>query len=349
MSRKPLFVITLFCLALAGLACNVGASAGNSAAESQALLAQIPKHFSDDPQADQTYIGSVEGSQAYIAFVIQGDTAVVYICDGDKLSEWISGKVADSQLEFASEKGTQLKANITADSVAGTLTLPDGQPLAFSASPAVEGQTGLYRYQGDENGVTYTTGWIVGPAGARGETNSVNGAQNGVIVNVNPGEGTQTALRIQSDSNEYAIAFQGVGYNLHAFSVLQLAVSSGQNDFDYFCHSTKYFAGGIQVPEGSTLIVNLVADGCQAVASAPQAAPEPSSGSSNADGTASNGSNNGSFASNGGGSSGAGCGFGFGGGFCFQPGLGGFGGQFGGQFGGGFGGSQFGGFGGFGP
>lgn len=345
MSRKFIFVFIFILLALAALSCNLGSTA-NASADYQELLAQIPKHYSGDPQADKTFVGSLEGTQTYIAFVIQNDKAIVYICDGYQVSEWITGKVADGKLDLTTDKGTHLTASATSDSVTGTLTLTDGQPLVFSASPTVEGQTGLYRYQGDENGITYTTGWIVGPSGARGETNSVNGAQNGVVVDITPGAEAQTALRLLSDSNEYTIAFQGVGYNLHALSVLQIPVNPGQNDFDYFCNGNKYFAGGIVVPENSILTVSLVADGCQAVNAGAQASVSSSSGTgssgSASDGSAASNGNNGSS------NSGVGSCSGFNATFCFQPGLGGFG--FGGQFGNGFGGSQFGGggFGGFG-
>lgn len=336
MSRKFIFAFSLTLVALAGLACNFGATP-NASADYKELLAQIPKHYSGDPQADQTFVGSVEGTQTYIALVIQNDKAVVYICDGDEISEWITGNVTDGKLDLTTAKGTHLTAVATSDSVTGTLTLTDGQPLTFSASPAVEGQTGLYRYQGEENGVTYTTGWIVGSSGARGETNSVNGTQNGVVVNITPGAEAQTALRLLSDSNEYTIAYQGVGYNLHAFSVLQLPVNPGQNDFDYFCNGNKYFAGGMVVPENSILTVSLVADGCQAVNAGTQSSVTSSSNAGSSD-TTSDGSA--ISTGNSGVSAGGSC-AGFNAAFCFQPGLGGFG--FDALAGGGFGGSQFGG------
>jgi len=325
MPRKLSLLSAVFALVFASLACNVGQTASDPLAAQQALLAKIPQHYSNTSQVDKTYVGALNGSAAFIALVIQNGVAVVYICDGDQISEWFGGSVSNNQLDFTSAKGTHLTASAAADSVSGTLSLAGGQPLAFVAQTAVEGQTGLFRFKGDQDNVTYTTGWIVTQTGARGETNSANGAQNGLVINIDPAATAQTALRLRSDDHEYTIAFQGVGYNLHKLSVLQLPVNPGQNDFDYFCNDTKYFAGGIQVPEGQVLTVDLVADGCQVVTA--QTAPPPVA---DAQGQSSSSS---SVANQPAGSSG--------GQFGCQAGLGGFGTDFNNGFHAGFGSAGF--------
>jgi hypothetical protein len=326
MSRKIHLLSAVLTLVFASLACNIGQTTTDPLAAQQALLAKIPQHYSNTPQVDKTYVGALDGSTAFIAVVVQNSVAVVYICDGDQISEWFGGSVSKDQLDFTSAKGTHLTASAAADSVSGTLALAGGQPLAFVAQPAVEGQTGLFRFKGDQDKVTYTTGWIVTQTGARGETNSANGVQNGLVINIDPAATAQTALRLRSDDHEYTIAFQGVGYNLHTSSVLQLPVNPGQNDFDYFCNDTKYFAGGIQVPEGQVLTVDLVADGCQVVTA--QAAPPPVSDTQGQSSSSSGGAANQPV------SSGAGQ-------FGCQAGLGGFGTDFNNGFHAGFGSSGF--------
>jgi hypothetical protein len=273
MTKKFLHLLPAIALVLASLACNLSPAASDPTAARTALLAQIPSPTGDKPQADKTFVGAVEGSQTYIGLVIQNGTVVVYICDGGDVSEWFGGQVADGKLDFTSDKGTHLVATSATDLVTGTLTLSGGQPLAFSAIPAVEGQTGLFRHKGDKDNLTYLTGWIVTQTGARGETDSANGAQNGLVINISPDPGQQTLLRIRSDDHEYTVAKEGIGFNLHHYSVLELPVTPGQNDFDYFCNDTKFFAGGIVVPEGNILTVDLVAEGCQALPAPPVPVP----------------------------------------------------------------------------
>lgn len=273
MIRKILQVVPALALALASLACSLGPAASDPTAARQALLAQIPSPTSGKPQADKTFVGAVEGSQTYIGLVIQNGIAVIYLCDGGAVSEWFGGQVTDGKLDLTSDKGTHLVATSSGDLVTGTLTLAGAQPLGFSAIPAVEGQTGLFRHKGDKDRVTYLTGWIVTQTGARGQTDSANGAQNGLVINISPDPGQQTLLRIRSDDHEYTVAKEGIGFNLHHFSVLELPVPPGQNDFDYFCNDTKFFAGGIVVPEGNILTVDLVAEGCQALPAAPVPRP----------------------------------------------------------------------------
>jgi hypothetical protein len=88
-----------------------------------------------------------------------------------------------------------------------------------------------------------------------------------------PGQGT---LAIVTLDNEITVAFQGTGYNIHRFSSLHLAVTPGQNDFDYFCGNTKYFVGNVHVAAGQTTTVTLQPGLCeQPVVSQPKAGPTP--------------------------------------------------------------------------
>ena len=271
MFPKATYLLVTLTLIVATLACSLGQTANDPDTARQALLAQIPAPYSNAAQADKTFVGPVADSQTYIAIVIQKEVVVVYICDGGQVSEWFGGTITGDTLDITSSAGTHLSASLTADSVTGTLTLTGGQPLAFSAQPAITGETGLFRQKDQAN----LTGWIVTKVGARGLTETANGAQNGLNISIDPSQTQQTLLRIRSDQNEYTIAKDGIGFNLHNFSILELPVNPGQNDFDFFCNDTKFFAGGIVVPEGHILTVDLVADGCQALAAPAEPAPAP--------------------------------------------------------------------------
>ncbi len=58
----------------------------------EALRDTIPEHAaSPGLQADQTFVGTVDGTTALIAVVANGQAAVAYVCDGAQTSEWFLG------------------------------------------------------------------------------------------------------------------------------------------------------------------------------------------------------------------------------------------------------------------
>jgi hypothetical protein len=86
-----------------------------------------------------------------------------------------------------------------------------------------------------------------------------------------PATASQGTLEIVTLDHEITISYMGTGYNIHRYSTLRLAVTPGQNDFDYFCGSTKYFVGGVAVEAGSTTTVTLQPGECdEPVVSDPQ-------------------------------------------------------------------------------
>lgn len=136
-----------------------------------AIVASIPSLINFAEQADTTYVGEVEGSYAYIAFVIQETYVVIYVCDSVGVSEWIRGEVVDGAINVATESGNVVIAATVSDGVvSGTVTLPtddDGTPAVahnFTTAVAVPGETGLARAE-DEATIS---GWIVTEDGIRG-------------------------------------------------------------------------------------------------------------------------------------------------------------------------------------
>jgi hypothetical protein len=170
MKRSRVFSM-LFALIL--LVMSVVAIAPASAQEvtHDTIIAAIPdlEHFAE--QAEQTFVGDVEGSYAYIAFVIQGNLAVIYVCDGYDSWGWIRAEVVNGEIHATHEEtGIQVDAVVTAEGVSGTVVLAiddDGTPAeahAFSTVPAVPGETGLARYADED----VLAGWIVTDEGVRG-------------------------------------------------------------------------------------------------------------------------------------------------------------------------------------
>jgi hypothetical protein len=98
-----------------------------------------------------SFVGEVSGTKAFVAVVAapaqegQDTGAVqVYVSDGRGLSEWFSGPISDGGFAAQSDDGdAEAEGKLSADSVTGTVTLPDGKTGSFAASPP-SGGAGLY-------------------------------------------------------------------------------------------------------------------------------------------------------------------------------------------------------------
>jgi hypothetical protein len=164
-----LFSLVLLVISVVGIA---PAAAQEGAVTHESILAAIPdmEHFAE--QAQQTFVGEVEGSYAYIAFVIQDNLVVIYVCDSLGAWGWFRAEVVNGEIHLVDDTTgiQQIDAAVTAEGVSGTIVLAtddDGTPTTaheFTTAPAVPGETGLARYA-DEFEVA---GWIVTEEGIRG-------------------------------------------------------------------------------------------------------------------------------------------------------------------------------------
>jgi hypothetical protein len=98
-----------------------------------------------------SFVGQVPGTEAFVAVVAEpapggeGSGAVqVYLSDGGGLSEWFSGPISDSTFVAGSDDGdAETEGELSADSVTGTVELPDGRTVEYEATPP-SGAAGLY-------------------------------------------------------------------------------------------------------------------------------------------------------------------------------------------------------------
>ncbi|MBI1813583.1 MAG: hypothetical protein HYR72_01250 [Deltaproteobacteria bacterium] len=151
----------LMSLALLPLLAGCGGDdSSNSTSTPESLRATIPQPDADPaPQAKTTYVGKVSGTDALIAVVTNGHVAVAYVCDGNAISEWFLGTQTGAAIQLNGEKGGQLGAQLSGDSVAGSVTA-GSSTQAFSTQPAIENQGGIYRIAETDNGEQIVTGWI---------------------------------------------------------------------------------------------------------------------------------------------------------------------------------------------
>lgn len=118
---------------------------------------------SKDPVAQQepmtgTWAGHLkEGS---LAIAAKNGAAIAYLCDGDKLEEWMTGTAIGGKLELKSDDGSRLTGTASKDKASGTVTVDDGKARTFDIAVARK-PSGLYRFASQVRGAKIIGGWIV--------------------------------------------------------------------------------------------------------------------------------------------------------------------------------------------
>lgn len=209
--KSIIAVVSLMLLVLLGG--TTSAAAQEETSRREVILASIPTLANFEEQADATFVGDVEGSYAFIAFVVRDGFAVVYLCD-NVLSHWLSGEIVDGTLNMAAEDGTRIVATISDDHIEGTVTLTtdddggEASPHAFTAVPAVPGQTGLVRLiEPFDKEINFVSGWIVTNKGIRGRRGVVRVPLNNDICGTWHGirDTAATNLVLENDPATYAV------------------------------------------------------------------------------------------------------------------------------------------------
>jgi hypothetical protein len=103
--------------------------------------------------AGETFVGATEDGNTFVAIVLApaqaGTTpraARAYLCNGADIDEWFDqgGLIEDdARLDLRSSAGAQLSGSLTAETAAGTITLPGGAGFDFEARRAT-GAEGLF-------------------------------------------------------------------------------------------------------------------------------------------------------------------------------------------------------------
>jgi hypothetical protein len=172
------------------------------AALAMAFAAALPACSGDDKASksgrggapEGAFVGTVKGSDAYVALVSNGDELVAgYLCDGKTVSTWLErSRVQDGRAELRDREGARVgEVELERGGASGEVEV-GGRSLAFSAVPDVGG-AGLYRETAGgpgEPGFT-ETGWIVLADGsARGATTKFIDQESDFLVEPAPPRGS---------------------------------------------------------------------------------------------------------------------------------------------------------------
>ena len=143
--------------------------------------------------AATSFAGPIQGSNLVLAVVTGPASATAYLSDDDRVAEWMKGELREGSMTLTSSGGARLEGSRTASSVSGSLT-HEGKTYQFSL-PAVSGEAGLYRYEGEYEGEQALAGWIVLPDGREAATiKTTKGVREA------PGRGTLFARPVISPS-----------------------------------------------------------------------------------------------------------------------------------------------------
>jgi hypothetical protein len=114
-----------------------------------------------EPQKLQQFVGTLEGSNAFIGIATQDNRILAYVCDGTleqapTIYAWFRGDLSGNAFDLTSENGLHLTGQLESNQVNGTVQFVDGSERPFAADLA-EPPAGLFRLEESQ----IISGWIV--------------------------------------------------------------------------------------------------------------------------------------------------------------------------------------------
>src|SRR5215204_6066256 len=102
------------------------------------------------PPVTGSFVGEVPDEEAFVAIVAaspddegQERDVRAYLCDGESVTEWFTGRAEGNELDLTSEGDARLEGNLSTEASTGTITLDDARTLTYTAELA-RGVAGLY-------------------------------------------------------------------------------------------------------------------------------------------------------------------------------------------------------------
>lgn len=140
---------------LAGIAMLMG---------STTLSGAVPHAAAAAAATGGSYVGPVDGSNAFIGIVSNGNNLLAYVCDGDQsgatAADWFRGATDGSYVDMTTANGAHLVATIGANGADGFFTDATGVSYSFHADVAGAG-AGLFRATANIDGTQFVDGWVL--------------------------------------------------------------------------------------------------------------------------------------------------------------------------------------------
>ncbi len=157
------------------LALSLMAGCGGGGAQQQGVSQE-----QSAPPATGTFVGKASDEDAFVAIVAaspdeeegQERDVRAYLCDGEGVTEWFTGRAEGNELNLTSESDARLEGNLSTEASTGTITLEEDRTLTYTAELA-RGVAGLYNVtiseEGRVRGASETGGLLEGQLGGEAE------------------------------------------------------------------------------------------------------------------------------------------------------------------------------------
>lgn len=127
-----------------------------------------PEQTVFEVQGESGFVGTVDGTNAFIALLVASEEALVYVCNGEEgISEWFYGPIADpTNISMANGSGAKITGQFSGSSFSGNVILRNTNSHSFKATPNTAEATGIYRVYGDQAIQDEVgAGWILNSSG----------------------------------------------------------------------------------------------------------------------------------------------------------------------------------------
>ena len=105
-----------------------------------------------DIQGENGFVGTVNGTNAFIALLVAGDEAIVYVCNGEEeISEWFRGAINDpTNFSLTNSNGSEISAKFRGVSFEGEVTLRNDSTYSFISTTSNAENAGIIGVVGEE-------------------------------------------------------------------------------------------------------------------------------------------------------------------------------------------------------
>ena len=237
--RVDLVLVVAFLVVIGVAACSGGddGSGAGEGADGTTATTGVP--------AVGSFVGTVEGTDAYLAVVAGSQAVVAFATDGSTFSLPFGGARDGDQVDLESRDGSTLSAEIAGDGVSGTIVV-DGDEHAVSLEPT-DGDAGLYRAAGEVGDNPVWVGWVVLNDGSQlGAANTADGIVEPPTVDTETstiavGDVTAEVAKVEPDDSPADVT--GPGDEAGGVFVGGAGFAGG---FPQFAGFTQFGGGGFQ-------------------------------------------------------------------------------------------------------
>jgi hypothetical protein len=151
------------------------------------IVAQIPSlPFVAGNQAPGTFVATAGADrELFVALIVQRGRLAVYLCDGNRVSEWFGGRLSEGRFDLRTKKRTRIVGQIGEGAITGSVTLAGKEALPYAARRA-QAEEGLFLGRDTRFRGAYKYRWIRIGDSVRGSSAEDAGGIKGSVAVTQP-------------------------------------------------------------------------------------------------------------------------------------------------------------------